>query len=235
MFPVHLGDHITSAVQGRLAGTPYGDLSKLDLADFLACWPELHSAALTELGAERVHPTAQIHPTAIIGDDVLIGPGAKIHEFTTVRHRSVIAAGASVGFNCEITHAFVGESAVLGHRIGVNRTLVGAGAHLSATVTVAAIHLCDDMTRPDREVIMRGTEGLYRCGTTQFGGVIGDGVQTGNNIALGPGIAIGRRTRINSGVTLAARIVPPDSIITAPHTADTTVRSRRGIKPGARS
>nr|WP_274536137.1 hypothetical protein [Streptomyces sp. CB03234] len=61
---------------------------------------------------------------------------------------------------------------------------------------------------------------------------MGDNVQTGNNISLGPGVAVGRRTCINSGVTLAARAVPEDSTITAPHTADARIRRRRA--PGGR-
>ncbi|MDQ0941548.1 NDP-sugar pyrophosphorylase family protein [Streptomyces sp. V1I1] len=81
---------------------------------------------------------------------MIIGPHVKVHEFTTVRHRAVLAAGVSVGFNCEVTHAYVGEGSVLGHRIGINRTIVGAGVHLSSSITVAAINLCEDMRHPDR-------------------------------------------------------------------------------------
>ncbi|MFD7259963.1 hypothetical protein [Streptomyces sp. NPDC059874] len=61
----------------------------------------------------------------------------------------------------------------------------------------------------------------------QFGALIGDHTQTGNNISLGPGVAIGRHTRINSGVTLAIRTVPDHSVVTAPHTGEAKVHSRR--------
>lgn len=231
MVSVNLGDYVRSATHGLMANTPYGDLAGYELADFLAHWPELHAAALERLGSERIHSTARIHPTAIIGDDVIIGPDVKVHEFTTVRNRAVLAAGVSVGFNCEVTHAYVGEGSVLGHRIGINRTLVGARVHLSSSVSVAAINLCDDMTKPDREVIMRGPDGLYRCGTPRFGGLIGDGTQTGHNIGLGPGIAIGRHSRVDSGVTLTARIIPAGSGLSAPHVAETRMRRRRTEKP----
>ncbi|MFE1415561.1 hypothetical protein ACFW6F_32915 [Streptomyces sp. NPDC058746] len=123
---------------------------------------------------------------------MIIGAGAKVFEFSSVRKGSVVCAGASVGFNCEVTATFIGEDSVLGHRIGVNRTIIGAGAHLSAGVTAAAINLCDDMRTPDREVIIRTGTGIYRCGTPQFGALIGDGTQTGNSISLGPGGAIGQ-------------------------------------------
>ena len=227
MHSVHLADYARGSSKGSLATTPYGELAAYDLADFLAQWPTLHAAALDHLGDQRIHPTAHLHPTAIIGDDVIVGPHVHVHEFTTVRKGSVLAEGAVIGFNCEVTRAFVGEGSVLGHRIGINHTIVGAGAHLSASVTVAAINMGDDMRRPDREVIMRADWGLYRCRTTQFGAVIGDGTQTGNNISLGPGVAVGRNCRIDSGVTLAARVVPECSVVSSPHTADTRVRRQR--------
>ncbi|GCD35621.1 hypothetical protein OEIGOIKO_03367 [Streptomyces chrestomyceticus JCM 4735] len=126
----------------------------------------------------------------------------------------MLCAGAQAGFNCEVTRCFLGERAVLGHRIGTNRTLVGADAHLSAGLTVAASSLWNnDLRHPDREIIFRVPDGLSHCGTSRFGGVIGDGSQTGDTISLGPGIA--------SGVTLA------DRIITAPPTEVTHIWHQR--------
>lgn len=221
-----LGTYVTAPTDEQLAATPYGRLHTYDLADFLARWPDLHREALSLLGDRRIHPTAFIHPQAIVSEDVIVGPHAKVYEFSTVRKGSVLCAGASVGFNCEVTSAFVGEGAVLGHRIGINRTIVGNRAHLSAGVTVAAIAVSGDMSAPEREIRLRTRGGAYRCGTAQFGAVIGDRVQTGNNISLGPGVLVGRHSQIDSGVTLAIRAVPENSVVTAPHTAQTCIRSR---------
>ncbi|MFC9293945.1 transferase [Streptomyces sp. NPDC057011] len=232
MTPPLLGAYISAPTRGPLSATPYGSLASYDLADFLTHWPELHRQTLAQLGeAGRIHPMAFVHPQAIVGDDVIVGAGAKVFEFSTVRKGSVVCAGASVGFNCEVTAAFIGEDAVLGHRIGINRTIVGAWAHLSAGVTVAAINMSRTMHTPDREVLGPTETGLYRCGTPQFGAVIGDDTQTGNTISLGPGVAVGRHTRINSGATLAARTVPTDAVVTAPHTAETRIHSRRQQRP----
>ncbi|MEV8309037.1 transferase [Streptomyces flavidovirens] len=230
MPSIHLADYVGGATMGPISTTPYGQLGRYELAAFLTAWPELHRQALA-LVPERIHPTAFVHPLAIVGEDVIIGPDVRVHEFSTVRKGSVLCAGASVGFNCEVTACVVGEGAVLGHRIGINRTIVGAEAHLSAGVTVAAINLCEDMRAPDREVVVRVPDGLYRCGTTQFGAVIGDGVQTGNAISLGPGVVVGRQSRISSGVTLAGRAVADRSVVSAPHTADVHVRQRPARSP----
>ncbi|WP_406512989.1 transferase [Streptomyces sp. NBC_00161] len=228
MERINLGDYVTAPTEGAIATTVYGGLENFELAEFLAQWKGLQREALVTLRQDqRIHPSSFIHPTAIISDDVIIGPDVKVHEFTTVRKGSVLCAGAQIGFNCEVTATFIGEGAVLGHRIGVNRTILGARAHLSAGVTVAAINMTTDMRKPDREVIIRTMTGLYRCGTTQFGAVIGDDTQTGNNISIGPGAAIGRRCQITSGVSLAIRTVPEDCTVTAPHVSEVSVRRRR--------
>ncbi|MFF3764231.1 transferase [Streptomyces sp. NPDC001922] len=226
MPTICLGDYLTAPASGMLDGTPYEHLDKSELADFLAYWEDWHRQALARL-AHRIHPTAVIHPTAIIGDDVVIGPRVRVWEFSTVRAGSVLCADVSVGFNCEVTRSFLGERAILGHRVGINRTLVGADAHLSANLTVAAISMWSPhMSNPEREIILRTPDCLYRCGTPQFGALIGDRVQTGNSISLGPGLAVGRDCRIASGVTLAARTVSDHSVVTAPHTSSVHIRRR---------
>ncbi|MEU8353040.1 transferase, partial [Streptomyces sp. NPDC048845] len=135
MPTVRLGDYLTAPGDGPLADTPYGRLGGVELTDFLASWDGWHRQALAAV-PDRIHPTARVHPSANIGEDVIIGPGVRVWEFSTVRAGSVLCAGVSVGFNCEVTKALIGPGTVLGHRIGINRTLVGADAHLSAGVTV---------------------------------------------------------------------------------------------------
>ncbi|MCF3143779.1 transferase [Streptomyces platensis] len=225
MNQLMLGDYITSPKRGELSATPYGRLAEWDLASFLAQRDELHRQALAEV-ADRIHPSAVIHPTAQIGDDVLIGEDAVVHEFSSVRKGAVLCAGVRVGFNCEVTNAILCEDAVLGHRIGVNSALIGAGAHLSANVTLAAISLSPDMRRPEREIVLRTPAGLYRCGTAAFSALIGDRVQTGNSISLGPGVVVGRGTSISSGVMLAARCLPAEHHVAAPHATNAHVRPR---------
>ncbi|MFE9337670.1 transferase [Streptomyces sp. NPDC007063] len=226
---LRIGDYLTAPSAGMLADAPYADLNDAELADFLTSWDDWHRQALAGLRhPHRIHPTAEIHRTALIGEDVIIGPGVRVWEFSTVRSGSVLSAGASVGFNCEVTRSFLGEGTILGHRIGLNRTLVGDEAHLSANVTVAAISMWSThMAQPEREIRFRAPGGIYRCGTPRFGALLGDRIQTGHNISLGPGLAIGRYSRIAGGVTLAGRTLPERSTVTAPHTAEAHVRRQR--------
>ncbi|MQY14245.1 UDP-3-O-(3-hydroxymyristoyl)glucosamine N-acyltransferase [Streptomyces sp. RB5] len=227
-----LSDYISGPRSGALAFTPYGRITDLDLAAFLAGWDGIHATTLRQIPC-RIDPTAQVHPNAIIGDDVIIGPRVRVHEYSTVRSGTVLCADVSVGFNCEVTKAFIGEGTVLGHRISLGRAIVGSNAHLSANVTAAAISMWSpDMRRPDREIIIRVPNGIYRCGTPKFSALIGDRVQTGCPVYLGPGAAIGRDCRLTGGVTLAGRAIPADHTVSAPQAGEVSVRKRRR-RPGA--
>ncbi|MFD5236087.1 LbetaH domain-containing protein [Streptomyces tendae] len=204
-----LGNYLTSPADPALTHTPYASLASSDLAAWLTQWPDLHAQALKTL-PRRIHPTALIHPTAIIGDAVIIGPNVEVWEFTTVRGHTLLSPGVSIGFNCEITNTYLGTSTVLGHRIGLNRTLVGDHAHLSADVMAAAIHLAANMTQPSRDTFLRLPDGIYPCRTPRFGALIGDRVQTGSRITLGPGTAIGRSCLIHSHTAVSPATVIPD-------------------------
>lgn len=212
---IRIGDYVLPPAASGLDATGYAKIGDVELSDFLTRWDALHDDAL-QVVPERIHPTAQIHPTAIIGEDVIIGPGVRVHEFSTVRKRSVLAAGVSVGFGCEVTHSFVGENTVLGHQVGVGHSIIGTDAHLSANLVIAAISLWNyDMRVPVEEIALHGPgdEPPYRCTTSQFGGLIGDHVQTGSMITLGPGIAVGRHSTIAASVCMGSTIVPPASVV----------------------
>ncbi|MCB5165677.1 transferase [Streptomyces bambusae] len=212
---IRIGDYVHAPATSGLEATGYAKPGEFELSDFLTRWDVLHNDALQVL-PERIHPTAQIHPTAIIGDDVIIGPGVRVHEFSTVRKQSVLAAGVSIGFGCEVTHSFVGENTVLGHQVGIGHSIIGTNAHLSANLVIAAISLWNyDMRTPVKEIVLHGPgdEPPYRCATPRFGGLIGDHVQTGSMITLGPGIAVGRHSTIAASVCMGSSIVPADSVV----------------------
>ncbi|MEV0123142.1 transferase [Streptomyces sp. NPDC050703] len=217
MTTIALSDYLSDFTDPDHVAAPLGQWQGWDLAAFLAAWPDLHARALARLN-HRIHPTAFVHPTAQIGPDVIIGHHAKVFEFSSVRGLTVVGAGASIGFNSEITQCCIGEETVLGHRIGMNRTLVGSRAHLSAHVLAAAIHLTRDMRSPDREVFTRTPGGLVRLRTPRFGALIGDRVQSGARITLNPGCVIGRGTLLGTDVTVPpARMIPSGMRVTNPH------------------
>lgn len=83
----------------------------------------------------------------------------------------------------------------------------------------------------DRSAVLLSRHLTGRGFIDDGGAVIGDGVQTGNTSSLGPGILVGRRGRIDSGLTLAIRAVPEHSVVTAPHRADIAADGRFVVRP----
>ncbi|WP_314254824.1 hypothetical protein [Streptomyces sp. DSM 40907] len=123
----------------------------------------------------------------------------------------------------------MGENTVLGHQVGIGHSVIGTGAHLSANLVIAAISLWNyDMHVPVKEIVLHGPgdEPPYRCTTSHFGGLIGDHVQTGSMITLGPGIAVGRHSAIAASVCMAASSSPPPAWC-APHPPQVIVEPRR--------
>ncbi|MFC8878561.1 LbetaH domain-containing protein [Streptomyces ardesiacus] len=74
----------------------------------------------------------------------------------------------------------------------------------------AALHLTTDMTHPSRDTFLRLPDGICPCRTPRFGALIGDRVQTGSRITLGPGTAIGRGCLIHSHTAVSPTVVVPD-------------------------
>jgi hypothetical protein len=60
-----------------------------------------------------------------------------------------------------------------------------------------------------------GTPGtpLISTGRRKLSAILGDGVKTGCNCVLNPGVIVGRDTRIYAGVTLRPGVYPAASIV----------------------
>ncbi|MEU4732018.1 hypothetical protein [Streptomyces sp. NPDC023588] len=85
-----------------------------------------------------------------------------------------------------------------------------------------------DGTLPVKEIVLHGPgdEPPYRCTASQFGGLIGDQVQTGSMIILGPGIAVDRHSAIAASVCMGSAIVPAASVVRS-SSPEVTIEPRR--------
>jgi NDP-sugar pyrophosphorylase family protein len=62
-------------------------------------------------------------------------------------------------------------------------------------------------------VAIQLAEGLLQTGRRKLGAVLGDGVLTGCNCVLHPGVVVGHQTQIYPGVQLRSGIYPAASIV----------------------
>ncbi|WP_406434148.1 hypothetical protein OHA59_45315 [Streptomyces sp. NBC_01589] len=85
----------------------------------------------------RIHPSAYVSPLANVCDDVVIGPGAVIHEYSTVRARTVISQNVQVGYGCEVSRSVIGQNSELAHRATVCCSVIGRGSYFAVGLVTA--------------------------------------------------------------------------------------------------
>jgi UDP-3-O-[3-hydroxymyristoyl] glucosamine N-acyltransferase len=95
-------------------------VTPLPAAAWAAAAAALHRPRV-HVGAEAVHPTAEIEEGAVISPSAVVGPGAKIGRGTTIGPGAVVGPGVAIGRNCRI-----GANAAIGF------ALIGDGVQISA-------------------------------------------------------------------------------------------------------
>lgn len=121
----------------------------------------VYDLACAHLGAgPRIHPTAYVSPLANVHEDVVIGPGARIYEYATVRGRSVVSGDVHIGYGCEISRSVLAQGAVLSHRATIACSVIGQHAYFATGLVIAVCTLSNpDMLRPTRPVDFAGPDG----------------------------------------------------------------------------
>lgn len=170
-------------------------------------------------GGPRIHPSAYVSPLANVHDDVVIGPGARIYEYSTLRGRTVVSADVHIGYGCEISRSVIARGAVLSHRATIGCAVIGQESYFATGLVVAVCTLSNpDMLRPTRPVAFAGPDGLrISTGQPKWGAIVGDGVRAGLRVALGPGAIVGSGTVLHSNVTVPTAWIPPGSTVRPPH------------------
>jgi len=145
----------------------------------------------------HIGPGAVIEGPIWIGRDVEIRPGAYL------RGGIWIGDGAVVGTNTEIKCSILLPGAKAPHLNYVGDSILGAGVNLGAGTILS------NFRHDGREVRI----GRLSSGRRKLSSVLGDGVMTGCNCVLHPGVVVGRGTQIYPGVQLRPGLYPEESLI----------------------
>ncbi|MEU6475324.1 hypothetical protein ABZ858_00265 [Streptomyces sp. NPDC047017] len=164
-------------------------------------------------GRPSIDPDAYVSPRANVAEDVVIGPGVRVHEYSTVRGRTVLSSYVHVGYGCEISRSLVGEHSILSHRATLGCVVIGRHCYFSADfLTASCLITNSDMLNPDRPISFVLPDGRRRStGQPKWSGVIGDHVRAGARVAVGPGAVVGARSLLEANATVATAWVPADS------------------------
>lgn len=153
----------------------------------------------------RILPGAVIEGPAFLGRGVQVRPGAYVRGGCWIGDRAV------VGTNTEVKRSILLPGAAAPHLAYVGDSVLGAGVNLGAgTVLSNFRHDGGAISIPHGPY---GDGPRLATGRRKLGAILGDGVKTGCNGVLHPGVVVGRGTRIYPGVQLRPGVYPAASVI----------------------
>ena len=133
-----------------------------------------------------INPGALIEGPVIIGKNVTIGHNAYIRPYTYIGDNVCIGHGSEIKNSVILNNAKVASLSFVGDSILGSEARIGSGAILSNR-------------RFDQKEIKQGDIKTNLC---YLGSVIGDEARVGAGCVISPGLLIGQKTWIDSGITL---------------------------------
>ena len=163
-----------------------------------------------------IGPGTVVEPGAYIIGPTIIGADCKIAQGAYIRGNAVIGDGSVVGHTTEVKNSIFLPGAHAPHFNYVGDSILGRGVNLGAgtklsNLTVVSVKDAATGKRPTIHLTIDGE--LYDTGLAKLGAILGDGVQTGCNSVLNPGVLIGPRTLVYPNLSLPKGYYPGDAII----------------------
>lgn len=135
-------------------------------------------------GSVAVEEGATVEPGVVIEGPVRIRTGATVGPNAYVRGHTLLGEGAHIGAGVEIKNSVLMEDAAVPHLSYVGDSVLGRDVNLGAGTNVANL-------RHDDEPVKLTVKGeRVSTGRRKFGIVAGDGVKTGINTSLAPGVTL---------------------------------------------
>lgn len=130
-----------------------------------------------------------------IGRESRIGPNARI------RPSSCIEDNVVIGTSCEIKNSIIMSGTRIPHLSYVGDSVIGERCNLGAGTISANIRFDEDALK----IRVKGR--LQSTGRKKLGVIMGDGVQTGINATLMPGLRVGSNSLIGPGAIISKDVV----------------------------
>ncbi len=149
----------------------------------------------------RILPGAVIEGPVFIGEDVLIRPGVYI------RGGAWIGDSCLVGASTEIKRGILLPGAKAPHLNYVGDSILGSGVNLGAGTILS------NLRHDKAEIRIPHDGGRVATGRRKLGAILGDGVLTGCNCVLHPGVVVGPGSQIYPLAQVRSSFVPPGSLV----------------------
>lgn len=150
--------------------------------------PGVHlKGTVSMAGGSRVKSGSYIEGPVHIGEGSIVGPNAYLRPGTA------LGKGVKVGAGCEVKNSIVMDEAKIQHLSYVGDSVLGRATSLGAGTITANLKFNDS------NVKSRVKGRMVDSGQHKLGAIFGDGVKTGINVSIFPGVKIGANAWIGPG------------------------------------
>jgi glucose-1-phosphate thymidylyltransferase len=137
--------------------------------------------------------SANVDPTAVVVEAAIVGDGVAVHPQAAVLRGVTLGDNVSIGPGAIVENAVILSDVTLKPGAVVTDCIVGANTTIGPNTTVKGG--ITDVVLDDR---------VYHEVT--FGGLLGDNVEIGANVAIQPGTVVGNNARVGDSTYVSGRI-----------------------------
>jgi len=143
----------------------------------------------------------------VIEGPIWIGANVEIRPGAYLRGGVWIGDGAIIGASSEIKHSILLPGARAPHLNYVGDSMLGSGVNLGAGTILS------NFRHDGGEIVIPTPTGSLATGRRKLGALLGDGVKTGCNCVLHPGVIVGSGSGLYPGVHLRSGIYAEETLI----------------------
>ncbi len=159
----------------------------------------------------KVSDEAEVEPYSVLKGDVHVGKGTIIRSGAYIEGPCFIGDNCKIGPNCyirpgttlgnnvhignavEIKNAIIMSNTNVGHLSYVGDSIIGENCNFGAGTKVANLRF------DEGDISVRVKDKFEKSGRKKFGTIFGDGVKTGINVSIMPGISIYPNAWVEAG------------------------------------
>ncbi len=166
--------------------------------------------------SRSISPEATVAPTAVINGEVVIESGVKILDGAVIQGPCYIGPNVVIGNQALVRQSIVEQGAVIGFSSEVVRSYVGANcdlhhAYIGDSVLEGKVHFgynahTANYRFDQQSVAMKWTTGKIETDKDKLGALIASGSEIGVNSSILPGICIGTESFVYPGCLVFAPV-----------------------------
>lgn len=199
------------------AAAPYGAFARAMTLFYSDALKSKAASYRADRQEKLVHPTASIaggvvvEPGAVIGREAVIGPGTVISASAVIGYRVVIGKDCYIGANTTITHAIIGDGAIIHAGVCIGQDgfgfAMGAKGHQKIP-QIGRVIIGDDVEIGANTTIDRGS--LHDT-------MIGTGTKIDNLVQIAHNVVVGRHCVIVAQSGIAGSSELGDFVVMGAH------------------